>query len=395
MKILVVQESDWIEKGPHHSHHLMERLSCRGHEIRVIDYEIQWKQHKNKGLISRREVFRGVHKAIDSGDVTVIRPPIIKIPVLDYVSLLYTHKRELKRQLDQFKPDIIIGFGILNAHIAIKLARQHNVPFVYYIFDELHRLIPQRVFQGLGKCIESSNMKNADLVLSINEGLRDYTIQLGADRDKTDVARAGIDFDRFNPDLDDRTVREKLGIKEDDTVLFFMGWLYEFSGLKEVALQLAKDHEKYQNIKLMVLGKGDLWDTLQEIKSEHKMQDRIIMLDWQPYEEVPKYIAAADICILPAYKNEIMQNIVPIKMYEYMAVGKPVIATRLSGLVKEFGQGSGVIYIDKPEDVLNITTGLIDKNIIKQSGKEAFSFVEGNDWNKMTMDFEKTLMSLI
>jgi glycosyltransferase involved in cell wall biosynthesis len=219
---------------------------------------------------------------------------------------------------------------------------------------------------------------------------------LGADRDKTAVARAGIDFDRFNPDLDGRTVREKLGIAEDGTVLFFMGWLYEFSGLKEVALQLAKDHEKYQNIKLMVLGKGDLWDTLQEIRREHKMEDRIIMLDWQPYEEVPKYIAAADICILPAYKNEIMQNIVPIKMYEYMAMGKPVIATRLYGLVKEFGEENGVLYIDQPEELLNLTTTLISNNAIEteQSGRKAFSFVEGNDWMKLTESFEKLLDSL-
>ena len=40
MRILVVQESDWIVMGPHQSHHLMERLSERGHEVRVIDYEI-------------------------------------------------------------------------------------------------------------------------------------------------------------------------------------------------------------------------------------------------------------------------------------------------------------------------------------------------------------------
>ena len=39
MKILVVQESDWIERGPHQNHHLMERLSIKGHEVRVIDYE--------------------------------------------------------------------------------------------------------------------------------------------------------------------------------------------------------------------------------------------------------------------------------------------------------------------------------------------------------------------
>lgn len=393
MKILVVQESDWLEKGPHQSHHLMERMSVRGHEVRVIDYEIQWREHEKNGLISKREVFTDVHKAIDKGNITVIRPPIIKLPVLDYVSLLYTHKKEIQKQLDEFKPDVIVGFGILNAHIAIKLAKQRGIPFVYYIIDELHRLIPQKCFQGMGRKIESSNMKQADLVLSINEGLRDYTIEMGAKREKTEVIRAGIDFERFNPELDGSAVREKLGIREDDIVLFFMGWLYDFSGLKEVALELAKDPQIHKHIKLMVLGKGDLWDTLQVIRREHKLEDRIIILDWQPYEEVPKYIAASDICILPAYKNEIMQNIVPIKMYEYMAMGKPVIATRLSGLVKEFGEGNGVVYIERAEEVVNIAHEL-NKQEIENEERAARNFVKYNGWDKITNTFEVVLKDI-
>ncbi len=57
LRIMVVQESDWVEKGPHQSHHLMERLSEDGHEIRVIDYEIGWRKLPHKGLISKRRVF--------------------------------------------------------------------------------------------------------------------------------------------------------------------------------------------------------------------------------------------------------------------------------------------------------------------------------------------------
>ncbi len=41
LMILVVQESDWLKRNPHQQHHLLERLSLKGHEIRVIDY----KQH--------------------------------------------------------------------------------------------------------------------------------------------------------------------------------------------------------------------------------------------------------------------------------------------------------------------------------------------------------------
>lgn len=41
MRILVLQESDWVEVGPHQSHHLRERLSLRGHLVVVVDFEIR------------------------------------------------------------------------------------------------------------------------------------------------------------------------------------------------------------------------------------------------------------------------------------------------------------------------------------------------------------------
>jgi len=75
-----------------------------------------------------------------------------------------------------------------------------------------------------------------------------------------------------------------------------MGWLYSFSGLEEVAQELLKLENS--KLKLMVLGKGELWGTLQNLKEQSKLNDRIIIIDWVSYEDVPDYLAAADICIL-------------------------------------------------------------------------------------------------
>jgi len=369
----------------------MERLSARGHEVRVIDFEILWREHEKSGIISRREIFNNVHKATSNGgNVTVIRPPIIKLPGLDYISLIYTHRSEIKRQIAEFKPDIIIGFGILNANIAIQLAKKRDIPFVYYIIDELHRLVPQKSFQGLARFIESKNMKSSHGVLSINEGLREYTIEMGADPKATEVIRAGVDLERFSL-ANGSTIREKYNLKENDVVLFFMGWLYDFSGLKEVATELAKsENDKF---KLLILGKGDLWDDLQIIKTDFGLDGRLITVDWSPYEEVPGYVAASDICILPAHKNGIMMNIVPIKMYEYMAARKPVIATNLPGLKKEFGEGNGVVYVEGPEDALRMAIKMADS--IDEAGEAARRFVEKCGWDSITNEFEGVLEAAV
>ena len=391
MRILVVQESDWIARGPHQSHHLMERLSKRGHEIRVIDFEILWREDGTKSLISKRQVFEGVHKAINDGAVTVIRPAIIKLPVLDYISLIYTHKAEIQRQINEFKPDVIIAFGILNANIAFRIAKKNGIPSIYYIIDELHRLVPEKAFKAFAKFIERQNMKIADKVISINEGLREYTIQMGAVEDKTEVIRAGVDLERFVSDGREE-VRKRYGILDDDIVLFFMGWLYDFSGLKEVALELARCDDNH--IKLLVVGKGDLWEVLLEIKNEYGLEKNLITVDWIPYEDVPKYLSASDICILPAYNNDIMRNIVPIKMYEYMAAKKPVIASSIYGIMKEFGDNSGVLYVDKPQEVMRNAIKLAEyKGTIKE-GLKARKFVEKLSWDSIVDSFEGILVGV-
>jgi glycosyltransferase involved in cell wall biosynthesis len=77
-----------------------------------------------------------------------------------------------------------------------------------------------------------------------------------------------------------------------------------------------------------------------------------------------------------------------MNMYEYMAMGKPVITTKLSGVIKEFGEGHGVIYIDKPEDVLNEAIELIENGRVEEHGSRARGFVEKYNWDDIVADFE-------
>ncbi|MDP2766959.1 MAG: hypothetical protein Q8O41_05860 [Candidatus Methanoperedens sp.] len=59
MKLLVLQETDWIKRGPHQQHHLMDRMALRGHEIHVIDYEYLWKEDNERKMITGRKEIKG------------------------------------------------------------------------------------------------------------------------------------------------------------------------------------------------------------------------------------------------------------------------------------------------------------------------------------------------
>ena len=386
MKILVVQESDWIKRNPHQQHHLMERLSIKGHEIRVIDYPIDWKEEK--GIYQKREVIGNYHKIHPEASIDVVRPGILKMPALIYSSVVFSHWREIKHQIKNFKPDVIVGFGIINTYVASRIAKKENIPFVYYWIDVLHRLIPEKRFQGLGEYLERITIANSTQVITINHKLEEFVRDMGAEN--TEVIGAGIDLKKFDPSLDGTPIRQEYGIKDDDVVLFFMGFLYHFAGLKEVALELSK--EKYKNLKLLIVGDGDAYSDLQKIVENHDLSEKIILAGKKPYDEIPDYLAAADICILPAYPDEeIMQDIVPIKLYEYMALGKPVIATALPGISKEFGEENGISYVKGPSEVpgnaLNID--------IEVEGNKARKFAEGCDWKNITDEFENSMNGVV
>jgi glycosyltransferase involved in cell wall biosynthesis len=394
MKILILQETDWIERYPAQQHHLAEMMALKGHTVRVIDHALLWRQQPAKGLVYRRRAFTNITKIHPNAQITIIRPGFIKLPLLDYLSMSISHHNEIQRQIKEFHPDVIIGFGILNSYSAVRAVKRTQIPFIYYWIDALHLLIPARVFRGVGQFIESSTLKKSDQVLTINESLNDLVTRMGAPTRRTRVLRAGINLKAFNPDLRDSATGSGYGLEKTDIVLFFMGFLYRFSGLKEVAVNLAKS--SCRQLKLLVVGEGDLLDELQEIQKQYGLQKRLILAGKKKYSEIPAHISVADICLLPAYPEEpIMQDIVPIKLYEYMAMAKPVIATRLPGIFKEFGPDNGIVFVEKPEDVIEQALELMKGEKLKELGVRARRFAERNSWDKIANDFEIILQEAV
>ncbi len=391
MKILVVQEADWIKRGPHQQHHLMERLSLKGHQIRVIDYQLLWKKEARKNLYSKRQVLERVSKVHKKANVTLFRPAMIKIPGLEHLSLIFFHRKEIARQIKEFKPEVIVGFGILNTYLAMKLAKKNGIPFIYYLIDVLHFLVPAKSVQWVAKIFKKKTLKDSNGVIVINDKLKDYAIEMGSHPDRTCLVRAGVDLERFNPHTDGSRVRKQYKIGKNDFVLLFMGWLYHFSGLKEVALDLAKIKKKEFTLKLLIVGDGDLYAELRKIQRKCNLQDRIILAGWQPYQKIPEFLKSSDLCLFPAHDNEVTHNIVPIKIYEYMAAGKPVIATKLPGVVKEFGNNNGVVYADESGEVVERAVKLIKNGNLAEEGLKAKRFVERCSWDSITHDFEAIL----
>jgi glycosyltransferase involved in cell wall biosynthesis len=394
MKILLLQDADWQKKGPHQQHHLMELMSKRGHEILVIGFNQLWKEEKSS-IISERIDDGKVNRFYSGATVHYIRPVFVKIPVLDYISFSCSSYFEIRKQIQKFKPDIIIGYSsVISNYWGALFAQRKNIPYAYYWVDVVHLLSIPSQFIPLAKYLERKIIQKSKIVFTINKGLIDSLTDLGADPHRISIIPGGIDFNRFNLSTVNTTaVREKYGINNNDFVVFFMGWIYDFSGLKELVLDMIPEKEKHPDLKLLVVGEGDYYAELKKIVQTTAMADRVILTGKRPYEEIPGLIGAADICLLPAYNNEIMNDIVPIKMYEYLAMHKPVIATRLKGIQLEFGTSNGVIYVNTPNDIIARVLSLSPEEINDLS-ERARNFIENYSWDKIVENFELILYQM-
>ncbi|UJG41543.1 MAG: glycosyltransferase [Candidatus Heimdallarchaeum aukensis] len=392
MKILVLQETDWELRGPHQQHHLMERLSVLGHEVKVIDYDFLWKEKQSKRIFEPTKKSKATPKIISEANIELIRPGMIKIPLLSFLSIPIMHFIYIYKEIKQFQPDFIIGFGILNSFIGQKLSKIYKIPFIYYLIDHLHTLLPVKPLQYVAKAFEKRTLKNCDKIYVINHGLLDYSVSMGANLEKGVYIPGGVDLKKYSSKVQREQIRKRLGIVKDDIVLMFMGWLYEFSGLKELTDYMVKNEDDLDKYKLLIVGKGDLFDYISIKRKELKNPEKIILTGQVPFKDIPIYLQAADYYLLPAHKNEIMENIVPIKLYEYLAAGNPVICTKLKGVYKEFGENNGILYIDKPTDVYSVVNETLDlKDKISEKG---LNFVSSYDWDSIVNKFIYSLESL-
>ena len=68
---------------------------------------------------------------------------------------------------------------------------------------------------------------------------------------------------------------------------------------------------------------------------------------------------------------------------------------RITGVMKEFGEGHGVIYVDKSEDVLKKAIELVEKGRVEEQGLKARRFVERYNWDDIVDEFERVLEEVI
>jgi glycosyltransferase involved in cell wall biosynthesis len=158
----------------------------------------------------------------------------------------------------------------------------------------------------------------------------------------------GEEFQKFSFPIDENEVRLKLGWNalSGKKVLLYQGVLAEIRGVLKILELFIQSFKENDKTILLVVGDGPARDSVKNFISRNKANN-IILSDPVPYSKMPEVVAACDVGLVLLPDNPWWGNQCPTKLIEFLALGKPVIASDLPGIRWIAGNSPLVFYMKK------------------------------------------------
>ena len=188
--------------------------------------------------------------------------------------------------------------------------------------------------------IERAALDGASLILAVSRELGEALVSAGAERSKVEVLPNGVDVDLFRPDGPSR----RAGL-EGKLVVGFVGSLKRWHGIDVLAAGFRRVASN-PRLHLLVLGSGPVAKEIDDLALE--LPGRVTRVDAVPHQEVPEYLRAMDLAVAP-YPALERFYFSPLKVLEYMAAGRAIIAARI-GQVSELLRHEDTGILIEPGD---------------------------------------------
>ncbi len=222
------------------------------------------------------------------------------------------------------KPDLIHAhFSYPDGFGMIGLAKKWKVPLVISALGTIERKVAYEGSYTSRQIIEAMNC--ADKVLSVSEDLKLHIVNLGISEDKVSVVPNGVDTEKFKP-AGKEYARGLLNLPQNKKMVLFVGALRKIKGV-DYLIEAAKNVVD-ANTELYMVGRDDgLKKSLEKRAQELKIADCIKFIGPVNHEDIPLWISASDILVLPSL-SEGRPNVV----LEALACEVPVVATNVGGI---------------------------------------------------------------
>lgn len=252
--------------------------------------------------------------------------------------------------------------------------------------------------------IEKHGGDAADGVITVSYAMKDELIRLGFPQNKIHVCWNGIDPEKYDPSSipedEKRKLRQRYRVNDDEILLFFIGRLVTVKGISQLVEAMPDIVSAYPKVKLLVLGVGDLDESLRQRVVELGIEDHVVFrTEFVSEEERIIHYAASDIVILPSLYEPF-----GIVCTEAMSMKKPVVvgARGVTGMREQIvasGQEQCGIHVNPydPNDIAWGVKQLLDRpdtwNMLGENArKRVFHLFTWEKITKRTMDIYHTIL---
>src|SRR6185369_15787842 len=181
----------------------------------------------------------------------------------------------------------------------------------------------------------------------------------GVASDKIVVNPNGVDVERFRPGVGGLEVRRELGLKDDDVVAGFVGTFGPWHGVEKLAAAI-KEIPAGAPVRFLLVGSGSLHAEVEKQLQSEARAGQVIFTGSVAHERVPALLDACDILVAPhvplADGSEFFGS--PTKVFEYMAMGKAIVASRL-GQIGEVLADDETALLVQPGNVDELAAALV------------------------------------
>jgi colanic acid biosynthesis glycosyl transferase WcaI len=359
-----------------------------GHDVTVLTgfpnhptglVPIEW-QPLLRGRVYR-ETVDGIH---------VVRTWLLPLPnrksyerILNYTSFCVS---AAFRGLELRRPDVLIATSpqLLVGLSGWWTALWQRVPFVLEVRD----LWPESLSAvGMGEersllhralgVIAGFLYRKADRIVPVTPAFKSHLIQhWGVPAERIDVVENGVETNVFSPEVSGAEIRRDLNLEEKFVVAYIgtLGMAHGLDTLIEAATLLQMSAP---NVAILLVGEGADKGRILALARDRKLQN-LRVVDQQPRERIPAFIAASDACAVLLKKTELFKTVIPTKMLEFMACARPVLLG-VDGQARQLlEEARGGIFIE-PENSTALAEAITalakDPCVRKKLGENARTYV--------------------
>jgi len=184
-------------------------------------------------------------------------------------------------------------------------------------------------------------------VITASRATYSEAVRVVEDRENVYLIPNGVDLKRFNPNIEGACIRRKLGIGSE-FVIFTVRNHKPVHGIAYLVMAASIVARRRKDVVFIIGGDGVLRSFHEQMAVKLGVSDRVIFTGRIPQEELPYYYAASDVVVVPS-----LQEAFGLVVSEGMAAGKPVVASRVGGILDQVVDGYNGFLVEpgKPEEI--------------------------------------------